>query len=354
MKKKAGRLSKKLFAAMMAGILMTAMVGMTVSAEDIDGVYSPENITINKTVTTDGNTYAPATTFNFAVNAAEATTYDGNVVYAGVQDGLALTNTGIAFTPGESVSESYTGSTTMTVDVSEFENPGIYHYTVNEVTPESAYEGINYDSTVYDVYVYIETNDEGVLSATNVVSVNQATEAKGDLSFTNNYGSDDNNSTHDVTITKDVKGNQGDRDKEFTFKVTVTGATGEKYKVVVNNNTVRTITSGEEATFTLSDDDTIQIFGLSESDVVKVDEDDYSSDGYTTTYASTQVTNADEEADYISGTITGDGATITVTNEKVASTPTGIAMTYGPYALMVALAGGMAVLFLRRRNREEY
>lgn len=361
MKKNAGRLSKKLFAAMMAGTLMTAMVGMTVSAEDIDGVYAPENITINKTVTTDGNTYAPATTFNFAVNTAAATIYDGNVVYAGVEDGLTLTNAGIAFTPGENVSASYTGATTMTVDVSEFENPGIYHYTVNEVTPESAYEGIDYDRTVYDVYVYIETDDKGVLSATNVVSVNQTTETKGDLSFTNNYGSGDNNSTHDVTITKDVQGNQGDRDKDFTFKVKVTGATGEKYKVVQNGNTenATSITSDEEATFTLSDGDTIQIFGLSENDTVTVNEDDYSSDGYTTTYASTKaattVTNdKDDKADYISGTITADEASITVTNTKNASTPTGIAMTYGPYALMVALAGGMAVLFLRRRNREEY
>ena len=361
MKKNAGRLSKKLFAAMMAGTMMTAMVGMTVSAEDIDGVYSPESITINKTVTTDGNTYAPATTFNFAVNTAEKTTYDGNVVYAGEEDGLTLANNGITFEPGESVGGSYTGSTMMNVEISEFQNPGIYHYTVKEVIPESVYEGIQYDNTVYDVYVYITTDDEGNLSATNVVSVNQTTGTKGDLSFTNNYGSGDNNSTHDVKITKDVTGNQGDRDEDFTFKVTVTGATGEKYKVVVNGNTgeATSIISGEEATFTLSDDDTIQIFGLSENDTVKVDEEDCSADGYTTTYVNTNtettVTNdKDNRADYISGTITADGATITVTNTKNASTPTGIAMTYGPYALMVALAGGMAALFLRRRNREDY
>ena len=55
----------------------------------------------------------------------------------------------------------------------------------------------------------------------------------------------------------------------------------------------------------------------------------------------------------VSGTISAD-TNITVTNTRNASAPTGIAMTYGPYALMVALAGGMAVLFLRRRNREDY
>lgn len=85
---------------------------------------------------------------------------------------------------------------------------------------------------------------------------------------------------------------------------------------------------------------------------------DYSDDGYTTTYKSSgtsmNVINNDEKSDYIESTITADGATITVENNKEVSAPTGIAMTYGPYALMVALAGGMAVLFFRRRNREDY
>ena len=98
MKKNAGRLSKKVFAALMAGTLMTAMVGMNVSAAD--GVYEPSNITINKTVTTDGNTYAPKTTFEFSVAPAAADEYDGNVVYGGITDGLAVSSNA-TFAPGE-------------------------------------------------------------------------------------------------------------------------------------------------------------------------------------------------------------------------------------------------------------
>lgn len=355
MKKNAGRLSKKIFAAMMAGTLMTAMVGMNVSAAD--GVYSQDNITISKTVTTDGNTYAPNTTFKFNVAVAGEGNYDGNVVYAGVSEGLVV-NQNANFVPGEIVSETYTSTGSLGVNLSKFTYPGVYHYTVNEI-PES-YEGISYDPTVYDVYVYIMTEDDGDLYVENVVSKKQGAEdkEKSNLSFTNDYGAN-NDSTHDVTITKDVTGNQGDRNKDFTFNVTVTGTTGEKYKVVVNDgSTPQFITSGANNEFTLSDGDTIHIYGLSASDEVKVDETDYSTDGYTTTYTSSKgtmkVTNDGTKADYIQGTITEDGATITVQNDKQANTPTGIAMTYGPYALMVVLAGGMAVLFFRRRNREDY
>ena len=349
MKKNAGRLSKKVFAGLMAGTLMTAMVGMNVSAAD--GVYEPSNITINKTVTTDGNTYAPKTTFEFSVAPAAADEYDGNVVYGGITDGLAVSSNA-TFAPGEigSVSATYTSTGSLTVDLTKFTDPGIYHYTVSET--EGSYEGIVYDDTIYDVYVYIVTDDAGTLSVGNVVSVKDGT--KGNLSFTNDYGAEkENDSTHDVTITKDVTGNQGDRDALFAFNVSVNGATGEAYKILVketssSNAMEYKYTVGDDAIeVSIKDTGSIQIFGLSESDTYTVTEQDYSNDGYTT-----KVNDADGRV--ATGSLIADNTQITVENNKTASTPTGIAMTYGPYALMVALAGGMAVLFFRRRNREDY
>ena len=342
MKKNSGKLSRKLFAALMAGALMTAMIGMSVSAEGKSGVYTGTKIPVNKSVTTD--------TFEFDVDEAGAETYDGNVVYAGVEGGLTV-ESGITFQPGDSASASYTESTNLVVNLGVFENPGIYHYTVSETAGN--YEGINYDNTIYDVYVYIESNEQGALSVGNVVSVNQTTKVKGDLSFTNNYGEGDNDSTHDVTITKDVTGNQGDRNKSFNFTVAVNGAAGEAYKILVketssSNAAEYKYTVGDDAIeVSIKDTGSIQIFGLSESDTYTVTEKDYSNDGYTTKVN-------DEDGRVATGSLIADNTQITVENNKTASTPTGIAMTYGPYALMVALAGGMAVLFFRRRNREDY
>lgn len=43
---------------------------------------------------------------------------------------------------------------------------------------------------------------------------------------------------------------------------------------------------------------------------------------------------------------------MTVTNTKNATTPTGVIMNIAPYVLMVALAGGIAFFFLRRKHAE--
>ena len=52
MKKNAGRLSKKLFAAMMAGTMMTAMIGANVYATGGGSTANPQqNVTITKKIT---------------------------------------------------------------------------------------------------------------------------------------------------------------------------------------------------------------------------------------------------------------------------------------------------------------
>lgn len=356
MKKNAGRLSKKLFAAMMAGTMMTAMVGMTVSAAggvSGTGENSIESVNVKKIVTTDGNTYAPNTSFEFTVANGTAGTFNDGAnesvsVKAGVTDGLKF-GTAAIFAPDtdELTTSSYEETATLTVDVSKFNGAGVYHYIVTE--QREAYEGITYSEESYDVYVYVYNGTNG-LYVGNVVSAQNGT--KKDLTFTNNYGSGDNNSTHDVIIKKSVTGNQGDKNEKFTFVVGVNGGEGEVYKVVTTidgSATTTYVESGKTITVqNVTDNDTIHIYGLSASDKYTVNETEANMNGYTTTYSNTDVTTAD------GATVTADGTEMTVTNYRNASTPTGIAMTYGPYALMVALAGGMAALFLRRRNREDY
>ncbi len=59
----------------------------------------------------------------------------------------------------------------------------------------------------------------------------------------------------------------------------------------------------------------------------------------------------EKEAGNISGTIETNSAAGTFINEKKADTPTGIAMTFAPYAVMVAFAGVFAVMFLRKKEK---
>ena len=336
---------KRRLAMLTASAMTVAMLGMNVCAAgvvtDTNGITS---IDVGKTVTTDGNTFKPNTSFSFEVALGAAGTYDNNVVYAGVTDGLKPAAAAVsAPSANDTLSSSYTISGgSLAVDVSKFDKPGVYHYVVTET--QGTYEGIAYDNSSFDVYLYVY-NGNGCLYVGNVVSVKNGT--KADLAFVNDYGKN-NDTTHDVTVTKEVKGNQADLNKGFQFDVSVNGGEGEYYKVVVKETATSTavtsaIASGANAvTYTIKNGGSIQIFGLSESDGYTINEHDYSGDGYVTTNRNN------------TGNATEDGTCITVTNTKNAGIPTGIITTIVPFALMVILAAVVAAVFLRRKNREEF
>ena len=181
----------------------------------------------------------------------------------------------------------------------------------------------------------------------NAVSVKNGN--KADLAFTNDYGAgEDNDSTHDITVTKEVTGTMGNKaSQEFQFAVSVDGGEGEWYQVLVKETADAAaveyhVVSGAQATsYSIKHGGSIQVLGLSESDQYSIIEDDYSSLGYTTTNKSNI------------GTLTADGTTITVTNHKDAASPTGVVTTVVPYVLMLGMAGSLGALFLRKKQRPE-
>ena len=52
-------------------------------------------------------------------------------------------------------------------------------------------------------------------------------------------------------------------------------------------------------------------------------------------------------------TLVNDGAKVEVENKKAFITPTGIVMNVAPYAMMLAVAGGLGVVFVNRKKEEE-
>ena len=347
---------------------MVSMMGMSVcAAGGVTGGTEDSPITsvpVNKTVSAAENTYAPNTTFTFTVEPANATTIkdkDGNFVdvKAGIDGGLK-DDKGATFAPDTTANTSgtYTPSdankASLKTDASVFAEPGIYHYTVSEVGGE--YEGITYDTTIYDVYVYVSakldpdknaTKDmyvSGVVSAKSV----DGKSAKSDLDFNNVY-----DGVHKVTVTKKVQGGFANASDTFPFKVTVSGADGEVYKVEYTTNgesKTAYVVSGGMIDVTLGKDDTVTIYGLSATDSYTISEQGITNGKTATGYT---VTDTCGESD---GIVSGKGGTkdanYTITNTKKAVAPTGIAMTVAPYILMVAVAGIFAILFLRRRHEE--
>ena len=337
--------------------LAMAMSVMMVSAFAVDGgnggddeVSTQENAKIVKTLTKNANTYAPNATFEFEVTAAgksSDTEYDN-------PGASAVSVASVSFAPASTDigKTTLTADAAITVDASKFTvdgvpHPGVYYYTVSEKSGEVA--GVTYDSSSTRTLAVYIGNDGRVLGYT-FVNENGGTDSIKSDGFTNSYVN-----TSDLTITKNVTGNQGDKNKEFTFTIKVTG-TESRYNVKKGDDVVATLdsTNGYTGTVTLKHGESVVVEGLSAADTYEVTEATYSD--YNTTIENNGVA--------VDGSLTASGnmtastvltsaaKTVAYTNNKSVSTPTGVIMNIAPYVLMVALAGGIAFFFLRRRNAE--
>lgn len=126
---------------------------------------------------------------------------------------------------------------TSTVDFSKvtFSEPGVYRYKVTEnATTE---KGVTTDTNPRYLDVYVSSDDSGNLAIMGYVlhtadenpaqdGTNPANKNKG---FTNNY------TTSDLTLTKNVTGNQGFRDQYFKFTVTVSNLDANARLFVTDN-----------------------------------------------------------------------------------------------------------------------
>lgn len=327
---KANKLLKTLAASTMSLALLAGVTVMPAMAA------APEvTITKSLTVTNSAPAYVvnPATSFTFAIGQGTDVPGGENTqpIVAGPAGGAYFAEGAdtITFAPSTAASDSAARSKTTQIsfDMSKFTAPGIYRYTVTET--KGTYDGMSYDETSYNMDVYV-VNGTGGLEIATVLFEGAEGDAKTNATFTNTY------TTNNLTITKRVTGSQGDKNNPFEFTVTVNGQEGEKF-TMVDGTTTKEITSGEKVTFDLKDGESVTIYGLSAGDTYTVDETDANENGYTTSV------NGNE-----TGSINTD-TTVTYTNDRDPSTPTGVIMNVAPYALMVVIAVAGVAVFMRKR-----
>lgn len=336
-------LAKKLTAMAMTGAMVMSM-GMTAFAAGPLTV-TEDKVTLTKEITKGEDVLYPNTTFSFAVSpfgtpnmAIEGET--DPVVYGGVAGGASFAegDDTITVTP-----ESTDLTTEITLNSSVFTKPGVFRYVVTETAGD--YDGMAYDTDYYYLDLYVVNGEEGydfdAVVASQVTEEGVVSSEKSDLTFTNVY------TTNDLTVTKIITGNQANMNEKFSFEITVNGATGEKYDTSVEDIVLE---SGKAATVELGNNESIIIYGLSAKDTFTVVEKDANTDGYTTTYT---LDDADVQADGLVDVAEGTAdKVVEVTNDKTVTTPTGIAMTFAPYIVMVAFAGVFAVMFLRKKRED--
>lgn len=349
--------------AVVAATMLLALVGVVTPAWAEEGSATPHlpvtdnKVTIASKLTMDENAMVPNVMFNYSIapaDSSECASTSGMPVTPGVPDAVSLSPDSVNYSDKKLKLEKADGTTTITaplsavLDVSKFTAPGIYRYKITQQKP--ALDGLNVTNGALFLDVYVENNGTGYVVKGCTLSAEAGSGKKTD-GFVNNYA------THKLTIKKIVAGNQGDKNKDFQFTVSLNGATGETYKYVkVKKDGTSTpgdvANSGSTVSVNLRDGDYIIFYGLSSEDTYAVTEGDYKKEGYETSYKIGETGNETKSNTISAKGIGTSDTTVTFTNTKEATVPTDVIRTVVPYAAIVAFAAVMGVVFFRpRRNR---
>ena len=342
---------KKALQMIMAVLLLVGMLGTQVFAET--GVTSPtgdnstgvaQSFTFKSELSVPADTLVPNVTVSYSIVGEAA---DGSGRIAGPTRASIGNATFSATDSGTSVSKDVT----VTFPADLFTSVGIYRYKITHTIPANTgvVAASSSPTTRYlDVFVQNKAGGTGLEVAYFVLASNANNTASSTSYTEKSDGFQNTYNSHTLTIKKEVTGNQGNRNQDFYFPITITNSEGttKKYNYTKTGGT-GTFTSETSQTISLKHGETIEITGLTAQDTYNVSE--IAADGYTTTY---KIGTGSETSDTsaLTDTITAD-RTITFINTKNANTHTGVILTFMPYILMILAGFVVASLFLRRKRR---
>ena len=387
-------------------------------------IEGTKTTTFDKFLVMDTQANVPNATFTYAVTAGNAKAYDvagkkfqvlagvdaDKVTMAGVGAADAAANS-IVFKQGDGSDGAHEGKDqyvkdldttkqkyamkTATLDFSavQFTEPGVYRYIITE---SGSNQGITNDADltrVLDVYVndasadvdgtftkkltiagyvlHSNENDEPDVAAGADFGSTGAYVATKSQGFTNSYD------TSDLTLRKQVTGNQASRDKYFEFTLNIDKAQpNTKYDVVIDdadatskanaatieanagkaNVTSITTDGAGKATqkFYLQHGQQVTVQGLAKDTTYTVTDntEDYKSTAKT---KDTPVvdTKADTEAAPVDGTIVSTDLTTGFLNTRDGVIPTGVIMAVAPFAVVTLLGGAGVVTMVMKKNKKE-
>lgn len=415
-------MKKRTIAKTGATMLTMAMLlnGTTVFAAGTDygtTIEGTKTTTFDKFLVMDKQANVPNATFSYAVKAGNAKAYDVNEkkfqVLAGVDaDKITMAGVGegaeankIVFKQGDNSDTHDTTKDAYVKDLDstkqkyalktaeldfknvQFTEPGVYRYIITESGTNQAITNDADLTRVLDVYVndastetekkltiagYVlhsnENDEPDVAAGENAGSTGTyvATKSQG---FTNNYD------TSDLTLRKQVTGNQASRDKYFEFTLNIDKAQpNTKYDVVIteadatsktnaatidantNKDNVTSITTdgAGKATqkFYLHHGQQVTVQGIAKDTTYALIEntEDYKSTANTKDDP-VVTTKTNTEAAPVDGTIVSTDLTTGYLNTRDGVIPTGVIMTVAPFAAVTLLgAAGMVTIKMRKKE----
>lgn len=333
-------------------------------------VASNKTFTFNKFLKLKNDAKVPPTQFNFTVasNDTDAgkevngyTVFEGvgtptiseaNFTSAQTTYDSKQANDDINLTEGYKYAKS---GVTVNFDDVTFARPGIYRYTITEKAG-SKYFTSDTSTKYLDVYVYNNGNINYIMHKGNDLFTT-ADEAKKDTkitSITNTYN------TQNLSVTKNVTGNQAVNDDFFKFTVNITdlapGAVIDATGLNKTKNAVKSWTASDEGRVTAeiflsANSGTTTFTGLTSGAKYTVKEEKGT---YTpaATVDGTEATLTDDSSLGDARAITDDADNVVFTNTKNGTIPTGIYLNHKlPFNIAgIAILGGAISLVVKKRH----
>lgn len=356
---------KKLFAGVVAAAMIATM-SFPAFADSVNiggnvrvGQAAPgDPLTIAKTYTVNGGSFN-SDNVNLELVAFEANDY------------VRVTDSSITDEAAEQLRPTFTANSNATKDdasitmtLPRYEKVGIYTYQVKEV--DGGTLGMTYDATTYTLQVRVANkmvNGKIDPSGEKVCYVTMKADGTKESSVKNTYNSSN------LTISKNVEGNMGDRstDTKFNFKVTLEVPEGKTLRSTITGTNNAAVVWNEDktvgtVTFQLSHGESFTLMNLPYDIDYTVDE----MSGTTALKQGDKIYNTYQVSydDHKAGTIgSGEGKiapTDGVINTEVTNTwgdddiDTGVILDNAPYMLMLAVvAGGAMTLVIKKRREEE-
>lgn len=363
----------KILATLLA-LIMCMVSAVPTFAGTLASTEGSGKIEVSKNLIMNSDAGVPDESFSFKLSAyTKGGTYP---LYNGIMNGVAnsysvtfddesVVTNGIPSDPAGTATEGKKYATEkFVIDFTgvDFDNAGVYRYVISEddVTPPY---NISNDQTQYiDVYVEYALQDDGTYSKDLTIqgvfmhsddsAIDPSVTPTKSSSFDNMY------TTYDLTVKKQVSGNQASQDEYFEFTVSVTDCeVDDVYTVsttseyVTNPATIEVDGRTGTQTFHLKHGESFTIYGLPVGTKYTVSEVNGT---YTATYSVDENRNISSGSgnEYKDGEdgITGD-TTITFTNTRGGVIPTGILLTVAPFAaLMVIGAAGVLFVVLKKKR----
>ncbi|CYU97543.1 QVPTGV class sortase B protein-sorting domain-containing protein [Streptococcus suis] len=339
----------KKYSFLVSGLALMMLVTGTVKAEEISNsnVVNGTSLNVTKSLDVVDKVLVPNTTFTFTISGVSSengTTKDGLTVHEGLTAGLETSKT-VSYTNKDTIASK---EQTVAFDFSRvnYPTPGIYRYKVTETAGNTP--GVSYSDQKYVVDVYALSEGDAI-KPKYIISRQEGSDTKEPIKFNNGL------KTTALTISKKVTGNAGDKNKDFGFTITLKADShyenGSKIFAKFNDKTGKStdkeLSIGENQ-FTLKDGESLSIDKLPIGITYKVEEN--KSEDYK---VSAELTENNQAKPYNLGEDIKSDATsdaIVVTNNKNIDTPTGVAMTIAPYAVMTLVGIGGVLYFVKNKK----